>query len=262
LHDIARWVSQTPTSRLILYFVILVAGWQIVQGVTVKKVGIPKVLELEFSTEDKGTSENPAEAIVSGQTGKSPDATQPSENTEPSGTISPPKPASPQVPASTPELSNASHVRIENVRQSARGPVWGYESFNDDEIVIIAQGSSSVPLDGSKFALVAFWRLVSARVTNWHVGRRSVGSNWRLATLEGANAGSGAWHFAIGGIECDKSYAGDILVVILAMNLDAIEKNETAWMDDNNGWGFEELPTGQSIAVSAPYVFGTAPVRQ
>lgn len=164
--------------------------------------------------------------------------------------------------ADTPvEQSKLARIDITETSVSVRGPLWGYESFDDDEIVAKISGEAA-HLDGKATnVLVAFWRLANDYETNWHVGRRRDGGNYKLATLEAGIADASKWDFLVGGIECDKNYEGDIAIILLLYPHSLIDTHAYSWVRDSNGWGFRELPKGY-VATSAVRSFNTIPTRQ
>lgn len=153
-------------------------------------------------------------------------------------------------------------LHIEAIEQSSRGPVWGNEFFGDDEIVVRVTGTANAKCEDCAGAeILGFWRLASGHETNWHVARRRVGGNYRLATVPGATARAGRWDALFGGIECDKTYAGDIAFVLMAFPTDYIQRTASSWLNDNLGWGFEDLPGEEVLATSTIRTIRTSPVR-
>ena len=147
---------------------------------------------------------------------------------------------------------------IDTVTESMRGPVWGHPGYDDDEIIAVIRGScTALGTKPNDFKLVAFWRLASGYETNWHIAGRRVGGNYKLATLDGESAVAGNWDFLIGRIEAEKTYSGDISVILLAFGNDQVTNNQEEWLDDSNGWGAEDLPTDGRLAMSAPRTFAT-----
>ena len=81
---------------------------------------------------------------------------------------------------------------IDSVTESMREPLWGRESSYDDEIIAVLKGSCTAShTKRAGFKVVAFWRLANAYETNWHIAKRRVGGNYKLATLDGESALAG-----------------------------------------------------------------------
>jgi hypothetical protein len=153
-------------------------------------------------------------------------------------------------------------VTLISVRQAARSAVFGMDYIGRDEVVAKARGTFAMTASELKtVALVPFWRQATGFETNWHVGKRRVGEDYQLAMLEGESAGAGTWEFPVGGIELEKSYSGTVSLVIIALRRDAVERDRSTWLADDNGWGFEQLPDAGRIAISAPASFETKQVR-
>jgi hypothetical protein len=79
---------------------------------------------------------------------------------------------------------NQKILEIIEVSESSRGPIWGYEHFDDDEIIVKVTGK--LKLSQAIFpehSIVFFWRLGNDFETNWHLGRRRVSGNYRVASL-------------------------------------------------------------------------------
>jgi hypothetical protein len=152
-------------------------------------------------------------------------------------------------------------INITDIEVSARDPIWGYESFDEDEIVVKVSGNAVIPDSNQTNAIVAFWRLANDFETNWHIGRRRDGGNYKVATLDASIARSGSWDFLVGGIECEKIYRGDVMIVLLLYPQSIVLKQSDTWCRDKNGWGFSELPIGY-LAVSPTKVFKTIPNRE
>jgi hypothetical protein len=152
-------------------------------------------------------------------------------------------------------------ISINGVKVSAREPIWGYDSLDEDEIVVKVSGNATIPSSSQNDMVVAFWRLANDYETNWHAGRRRDGGYYKLATLDSAIARSGMWDFLIGGIECKKEFIGDIMIVLLLYPQSIIDECSYRWCKDEIGWGFRELPPGY-LAVSPTKVFNTTPTRK
>ncbi len=138
-------------------------------------------------------------------------------------------------------------IEIESITMSSRGPLGGYDFFDDDEIVANVSGKLKPPRVNNNVSIVAFWRLADGYVTNWHIGQRRVGSQYRIAVLDSAILNTSEWNFLVGGIECSKTYESDIALVLMVFTNSKIQENSTSWLDDNQGWGFESLPEGAII---------------
>jgi len=152
-------------------------------------------------------------------------------------------------------------LSIEAARQVTRGPVWGWDTLDSDEVVAAVALRATTTLNEGR-VVVAFWRLANEYETNWHIARRRVGQNYLLARLEGAPLSSAtASTLLAGGIECEKTYAGDIAIVVLAVPTQIVEEKQEEWLNDEGGWGFEALPTGGAILASQVITFPTTPIR-
>jgi hypothetical protein len=150
---------------------------------------------------------------------------------------------------------------ISAIDVSARDPRWGYEFFDEDEIIAKVSGRANLLDAGNTNVVVAFWRLANDYETNWHAGRRRDGGNYKLAVLEPAIASAGNWDFLVGGIECKKTYEGDVAIVLLLYPESIVQKQSYAWERDSNGWGLRKLPEGY-LAASAMKTFRTIPKRK
>jgi hypothetical protein len=167
------------------------------------------------------------------------------------------------LPSESPPLGvvEAGPIHISRIDVASRGPLWDNENWDDDEIVASVSGTLDRVKHGSGAKIIAFWRLANDYETNWHVGRRRVGGNYVLATMDAETAQQGTWDFFVGGIEADKAYDDKVLIVLCVMELDAIEQSDSDWLRDSNSWGLEDLPTQGRVAVSAPQAFDTPAVR-
>ena len=152
-------------------------------------------------------------------------------------------------------------LEISAIDISARDPLWGHESFDDDEVVVKISGQANLFDVGKTNVVVAFWRLANDFETNWHAGRRRDGGNYKLAMIEPAIASAGNWDFLVGGIECKKTYEGDVAIVLLLYPESIVQEQSYAWEQDSNGWGFRKLPEGY-LATSAVKTFRTIPKRK
>lgn len=156
----------------------------------------------------------------------------------------------------------SAHLILENVRQVSRGPVWDQPAFNKDEIVTAIHGQViGLTEEARDVKLLAFWRLANDISTNWHVGKRRVGDNYALATLDGESAIAQNWDFLVGGIEVDKTYSGIVSLVVVVMKNQQLAATAANLSEDNLRWGFSELPTDGRVSVSAPVTFETKPTR-
>ncbi len=160
-----------------------------------------------------------------------------------------------------PNESGNYELEISAIDVSARDPLWGYESFDDDEVIAKVSGQANLLDVGQTNVVVAFWRLANDYETNWHAGRRRDGGNYKLAMLESAIARAGKWDFLVGGIECKKTYEGDVALVLLLYPESIVQEQSYAWVRNSNGWGFRELPKGY-LAASAVRTFRTIPKRK
>jgi hypothetical protein len=109
---------------------------------------------------------------------------------------------------------------------------------------------------------MAFWRLPSA-TTNWYLATKRENGKVHLAVLDGVTAAAGNWNFEIGGIEVDKTYQGPVIIVLMAYKNDLIAANQKAWLEQNKGDGFVEIPQLEArVDSSAPATFtATNPVH-
>lgn len=140
--------------------------------------------------------------------------------------------------------SKYNKIEIINIKVSVRDPVWGHETFDDDEIIANINGRAEFQENIEDASIVAFWRLANDYETNWHVGRRRDGGNYKLAKIPSYVVKSGEWDFLVGGIECKKEYQGEVSIVLFLYPNEIIKKNSYTWLADSNGWGFRELPEG------------------
>ena len=163
-------------------------------------------------------------------------------------------------------ISNSSSstdiLALTSVRQVSRSPVFDMDFVSQDEVVASLQGSFKYSrIRPEKIGVLAFWRLANGFETNWHVGKRRVGSDYQLALLDGGVATSGVWELFVGGIEMDKLYSGEVSIVLIALPIDTIRRNEAAWLHDQLGWGLADLPLENRVAISGAHSFATQSVR-
>jgi hypothetical protein len=154
-------------------------------------------------------------------------------------------------------------LQIQAVQVSARGPAWDASYSSADEIVLRINASNTPLPCGrcSNVTIIGFWRLANSYETNWHIAKRRDGSHYVLAEVPGEAAARGGWEAFFGGIECDKTYAGEISVLLMAYPQSFVSARAWDWLDDDNGWGFRDLPRDEALAISAPRVVNTQPVR-
>ena len=72
---------------------------------------------------------------------------------------------------------------------------------------------------------------------------------------------AGNWDYLVGGIECPKEYSGEVAVMLAAFPVQFVQQQTEAWVSDELGNGFRDLPMQQTLAVSAPRTFRTEAVR-
>lgn len=153
-------------------------------------------------------------------------------------------------------------LEITKVTESSRGPVWGHDSFNDDEIIAKVTGKSNLsPVTFPEHSIVFFWRLGNDFETNWHLGRRRVAGNYRVASLPIEISGNTEWEFLVGGITCEKKYSGGVTIVALVVSNESKDTKIKELTRDNSGWGIETLPIDNAVKVSGTKVFHTKKYR-
>jgi hypothetical protein len=166
-------------------------------------------------------------------------------------------------PAGKPRFSGgAKGLSVEQVTTATRSPLWDNSYLGKDEVVANVRGRfDGYSREARQLAIVAFWRLANAYETNWHVGKRRVGASYKIALLDGEIASQESWDFLVGGIETDKSYDGPVSILVAAFRRDEVDAREREWLNDELGWGFEQLPTKGRVAITSPRLFETHPVR-
>ena len=156
----------------------------------------------------------------------------------------------------------ADQLAIEKIRISSRGPAWDWEVLDTDEIVVSVTGAGSFnSTQNASAEIIAFWRLANQSV--WQVGKRRTLRNYELATLSTVHTATANWEFVIGGIECEKSYSGDVEIVLLLMEHDAVKSDQDRWMASTRStyWGLDSLPTEGVKQASQISTFMTHSVR-
>ena len=154
-------------------------------------------------------------------------------------------------------------LRIISIKEVNREALWGFQSFDDDEVVVTLLGRTAEVQEAlGDLQIIVFWRLAQNFETNWHVGKRRLAGNYELVSLDvGQIRGHEEWELLVGGIECEKSYNGTIAIALVAAPKAFIDSHRHEWVRDNLGWGEKELPVGPNILRSPIKTFETKPTR-
>ncbi|HEX3043834.1 MAG TPA: hypothetical protein VHY08_03695 [Bacillota bacterium] len=156
-------------------------------------------------------------------------------------------------PATTPKPLT---LFVEGVMMKSRSSRSNKEKSGKDELIATVQGRFDLKDQKLEtLGVMAFWRLPSASA-NWYLATKQENGKIQPAVMDGVTAAAGNWNFEIGGIEVDKTYQGPIIIVLMVFKTDLIAANQKAWLEQNKGDGFVEIPQLEAkVDSSAPATF-------